>query len=84
MTILCELSDQLASLVSRTATRMVAVDRFGCDYQVTVAGGRGDLAVRVPFAAPLSGLDDARRALVAQTYAARDAWARGSDARARP
>ena len=55
---------------------MVAVDRYGCDYLVTVAGGGGDVAVRVPFAAPLGGVDDVRRALVAQTYAARDAQAR--------
>ena len=56
------------------AARMVAVDRFGCDYQAT-AGDSEVVAIRVPFAAAgvAGDVDDVRRQLVAQTHAARRA-----------
>ena len=49
-----------------------AVDRFGCDYEAA-AGDGGVVAIRVPFSGSLGDVDEVRRQLVAQTYAARRA-----------
>lgn len=56
-----------------TAARLVAVDRFGCDYSASVSDGdevpKAPVPIRLAFTTPATSVDDVRRELVAMVRA---------------